>query len=47
MWERTEEQTDRMVRLVFKSLGWALSLGDDKDKPFASKFLEMNFERRL
>jgi hypothetical protein len=27
----TEDQTDRMVRLIFKSLGWSLSLGDEKD----------------
>ena len=42
--EGTEEQTDRMVRLIFKSLGWALSLGDDKDKPFASKFQALGVE---
>ena len=42
--EGTEEQTDRMVRLVFKSLGWALSLGDDKDKPFANKFQALGVE---
>ena len=42
--EGTEEQTDRMVRLIFKSLSWALSLGDDKDKPFASKFQALGVE---
>ena len=42
--EGTEEQTDRMIRLVFKSLGWALSLGDVKDKPFANKFQALGVE---
>ena len=42
--EGTEEQTDRMVRLLFKSLGWSLSLGEDKDKPFANKFQALGVE---
>ena len=40
----TEEQTDRMVRLIFKSLGWSLSAGDEKDKPFASRFQALGVE---
>ena len=40
----TEDQTDRMVRLIFKSLGWSLSLGDEKDKPFASRFQALGVE---
>ena len=42
--EGTEEQTDRMVRLIFKSLGWSLSSGDDKDKPFANRFQALGVE---
>ena len=40
----TEEQTDRMVRLIFRSLGWSLSAGDEKDKPFASRFQALGVE---
>ena len=40
----TEDQTDRMVRLLFKSLGWSLSVGDEKDRPFASKFQAVGVE---
>jgi len=29
---------------IFKSLGWSLSLGDKKDKPFASRFQALGVE---
>eukprot|EP00435_Cladocopium_sp_Y103_P021857 s2092_g5.t1 len=39
-----EQQTDRMVRLLFKSLGWTLSEDPDKDKPFAEVFQALGVE---
>ena len=47
--EGTEVQTDRMVRLLFGSLGWRLSEEPEKDKPFSTIFqalgVEFNLER--
>ena len=34
----TEVQTDRMVRFLFKTLGWELSEEPSKDRPFAAVF---------
>ena len=40
----TEVQTDRMVRLLFDSLGWQLSADDEKDKPFSEVFQALGVE---
>eukprot|EP00435_Cladocopium_sp_Y103_P060013 s1992_g21.t1 len=40
----TEIQTDRMVRLLFQSLGWELSKEEEKDKPFAAVFNALGVE---
>eukprot|EP00435_Cladocopium_sp_Y103_P044234 s1937_g12.t1 len=40
----TEIQTDRMVRLLFQSLGWELSKDEEKDKPFAAVFNALGVE---
>ena len=43
----TEVQTDRMVRLLFESLGWVLSTDEDKDKPFSHTFQALGVEFNL
>eukprot|EP00435_Cladocopium_sp_Y103_P049206 s4628_g14.t1 len=43
----TEQQTDRMVRLLFTSLGETLSEEPDKDKPFAEVFQALGVEFNL
>ena len=43
----TETQTDRMVRLLFQSLGWELSSDAEKDKPFAEIFGALGVEFNL
>ena len=43
-WAGTEAQTDRMVRLLFQSLGWELSTDADKDKPYAMVFQALGVE---
>lgn len=40
----TEDQTDRMVRLLFDSLGWVLSSDVEKDRPFAEVFHALGVE---
>ena len=45
--EGTEKQTDRMVRLLFSSLGWKLSEEPEKDKPFATVFQALGVEFNL
>ena len=40
----TEDQTDRMVRLLFKSLGWQLSLDVEKDKPYSDVLQALGVE---
>ena len=42
--EGTEDQTDRMVRLLFKSLGWQLSTDEEKDRPFSDIFQALGVE---
>ena len=42
--EGTEVQTDRMVRLIFKSLGWQLSTDEEKDRPFSNVFQALGVE---
>lgn len=42
-----ELQTERMVKLLFSSLGWELSSDPDKDKPFASTFGALGVELDL
>ena len=42
--EGTQVQTDRMVRLLFKSLGWRLSEDAEKDLPFAVRFQALGVE---
>ena len=37
-------QTDRMVRLLFRSLGWALSEDVEKDCPFSERFQALAVE---
>ena len=40
----SELQTERMVRLLFKTLGWILSEEPDKDKPFDTVFQALGVE---
>ena len=42
--EGTEVQTDRMVRLLFKSLGWQLSVDVEKNKPSSNVFQALGVE---
>ena len=42
--EGTQIQTDRMVRLLFKTLGWKLSEDPEKDLPFADRFHALGVE---
>ena len=42
--EGTEAQTDRMVRFLFKTLGWDLSEEPEKDRPFSSVFQALGVE---
>ena len=42
--EGTQTQTDRMVRLLFKTLGWRLSEDAEKDLPFATRFHALGVE---
>ena len=42
--EGTELQTDRMVRFLFKTLGWSLSEEPEKDKAFAPVFQALGVE---
>ena len=42
--EGTERQTDRMVRFLFKTLGWDLSEEPEKDKEFAPVFQALGVE---
>ena len=42
--EGTQVQTDRMVRLLFKTLGWKLSEDPEKDLPFAVRFNALGVE---
>jgi len=45
--EGAEVQTDRMVRLLFSSLGWKLSEDPEKDKPFSTVFQALGVEFNL
>ena len=45
--EGTEVQTDRMVRLLFSSLGWKLAEDPEKDKPFSTTFHALGVEFNL
>lgn len=40
----TEDQTDKMVRLLFQTLGWELSSDPEKDKPYCSIFQALGVE---
>ena len=42
--EGTQVQTDGMVRLLFKSLGWKLAEDPEKDLPFAVRFHALGVE---